>query len=53
MWNPDEEEDDLLNEDDGVEIFSDVFDKDFDDINFDGDDADDSDESEAKRYGLK
>jgi hypothetical protein len=48
-----EEEDEEFGIDNGIEIYTEVFDKDFDDINFDGDDADDSDELEAERYGLK
>lgn len=44
-------QDDYL-EDDGIEIFSDAFDKDFDEIAFDPEIDDDSDEAEAERYGL-
>lgn len=42
--------DDDYIEDEGIEIHSDVFDKDFDDVNFDGEVDDDSDEDAAEMF---
>lgn len=43
------DEDDYL-DDEGVEIHSEVFDKDFDDVNFEGEVDDDSDEEAAEFF---
>lgn len=37
-------------DDEGLEIHSEVFDKDFDDVNFDGEVDDDSDENAAEMF---
>lgn len=52
MYPEDEEEEDDPIEDEGIEIYTDVFDKDFDDVNFDGDLDDDSDIDAANRFGY-
>jgi len=49
--DPDDEKDDYL-DDDGIDIFSETFDKDFDEIDFEGTEDDDRDEKEAERFGL-
>lgn len=49
--DPIEEEDDYLG-DDGIEIHSEVFDKDFDDINFDGELDSDEDDDAAELFGY-
>ena len=48
----DEDEDNDFIEDQGIEIFSDVYDKDFDEVNYEGDIDDDSDHDAAEEFGY-
>lgn len=44
------EDDEEYYDDEGIEIHTDTYDKDFDDINFDGDNADDRDIDAAEEF---